>query len=185
MSVVEKMQEMVGMTPNYTSQEREKIRSEARTHATAKWFTMVLEHHKQIEAAFAAVKQAASATERAAAQEKLATLLTGHSIAEEVIIYPFMKLETSAMDAKHAYAEQSMAKMELVALDTIANKMSQEYTDKLEEIRLAVTHHMIEEERDFFPELQKKASAAENTKITQQYEKEFSRYLPALQATGL
>ncbi len=182
MSIMEKMQEAVGVTPTYTNQEREEIRAKAKSQATAKWFTMVLDHHKQIEAAFAALKQTKTVAERKAAQEKLATLLTGHSIAEEVIVYPFMKIDTSSMDAKHAYEEQSMAKMELVALDEIPNKISKEYDEKLEEIRLAVTHHMVEEERDFFPELQEKADAEENRKITQHYEAEFNRYLPALKA---
>lgn len=178
MSVAEKVQSLVGITPSYTAQERETIRAEARRQATSTWFNLVLDHHVQIEEAFAAVKDADNATARATAQKELMTLLTGHSIAEEAIIYPFMKLETSAREATHAYAEQALAKTELVALDSIPDKMSRDYDDKLEEIRMAVTHHMIEEERDFFPELQKKADPAKNKKITQHYTMEFDRYMP-------
>ena len=177
MNLVEKVQEMVGVTPSYTTQEREKIRTQAHQKATTQWFSQVLEHHTKIEEAFAAVKSANSATTRADAQKKLGALLTGHSIAEEAIIYPFIKLEVSSMDATHAYAEQSVAKVEMVALDGIKDKMSMEYTDKLEEIRKAVLHHMVEEERDFFPALQDKVDAVKNTKITQQYKMEFERYM--------
>lgn len=178
MHVAEKVQSMIGMTPSFTAQERETIRAEARRQATTTWFNLVLDHHALIEDSFAAVKDASSATARAAAQRELMALLTGHSIAEEAIIYPLMKLETFARQATHAYAEQSLAKVEMVALDGIADKMSEEYETKLEEIRAAVTHHMIEEERDFFPELQKKADAAKNKKITQHYVTEFDRYMP-------
>ena len=176
MSLIQKAQEMVGMTPSYSNVEREKILEEARKKATSTWFNSVLDHHIEIEAAFDAVKDAKSTTARAAAQKKLAEILTGHSIAEEAIIYPFMKMETSAGHATHAYAEQSLAKIEMAVLDEIADKMSKEYNDKLEKICEAVTHHMIEEERDFFPELQDKASAAQNKKISQHYKMEFDRY---------
>lgn len=178
MTVAEKVQSMAGVTPSHTAQERETIRSEARSKATTTWFKLVLEHHVLIEEAFAALKDATTSPARAAAQKELMALLTGHSIAEEAIIYPFMKLETSGRQATHAYAEQALTKVELVALDSIVDKMSEEYDDKLEEIRAAVMHHMIEEERDFFPELQKKADAAKNKKITLHYTLEFNRYMP-------
>ncbi len=173
----EKAQEMIGMTPTYDDHQRAAIRAEAKRHATSTWFKTILDHHEAIEAAFQAVKEASNATQRARLQTELAGLLTGHSIAEEAIIYPFMKLEDSASDAKHAYAEQALAKMQMVALDQIKDKMSEEYTNKLEEIHDAVLHHMIEEERDFFPKLQEKATPAQNRKMTQHYADEFSRYM--------
>lgn len=176
MPVVEKLKEMVGMTPTYTTEEREQIRTDARTAAKAGWFNMVLDHHVAIESAFAAVKAAKDAAGRAAAQKKLEVLLTGHSNAEEAILYPAMSLKTSSTDAKHAYAEQAMAKMEMVALDEIPDKTSRAYDDKLEEIRLAVQHHMVEEERDFFPSLAKDVDSAMSAKMTELYKAEFSRY---------
>jgi hemerythrin superfamily protein len=177
MSITDKAKELVGITPTYTKEQRESIRREARSKATSTWFTTILDHHVAIERAFDAVKTATNARMRAKAQMQLASLLTGHSNAEEAIIYPFMKLETSASSAKHAYNEQALAKMQMVALDEITDKMSKEYDTKLEEIRTAVLHHMVEEERDFFPELQNKASAVQNRKITQHYQMEFERYM--------
>ena len=179
MTVVEKVQNIVGITPSYTDEDRNQIRAEARKRVTAAWFGSVLDHHAKIEEAFAAVKSANTATRRAAAQKDLAVILTGHSIAEEAIIYPFVKLGTSAMDATHAYTEQAVAKVEMVALDEINDKMSSEYMNKLEEIRGSVLHHMIEEERDFFPDLQDKLEPAKNRKITQHYQMEFDRYMSA------
>ena len=181
MSFAEKAQQIVGITPSHTNVEREAIRAEAKKNATTTWFNQILEHHMIIEQTFDAVKDAKSLAARTEAQKKLMILLTGHSIAEEAIVYPFMKLDTSSKDAIHAYAEQSLAKIELVGLDEISDKMSKAYDDKLEEIRLAVVHHMIEEERDFFPELQEKADNAENTKISKHYNMEFERYVPSVQ----
>ena len=181
MSLAEKAQQIVGITPSHTNVEREAIRTEAKKNATTTWFALILEHHAEIEQTFDAVKDAKSLTARTEAQKKLMGLLTGHSIAEEAIVYPFMKLDTSAKNAVHAYAEQSLAKMELVGLDEIPDKMSKAYEEKLEEIRMAVVHHMIEEERDFFPELQEKADNAENAKISKHYKMEFERYMPTLQ----
>lgn len=176
MAITEKVQSMVGVTPSHSNEDREQIRQEARTKATTQWFELVLDHHMELEALFAKVESANSASARALAQKELEILITGHSIAEEAIIYPLMKIETSSMDATHAFAEQANAKVKMVELDNIADKMSDEYNDKLEEIRKAVVHHMIEEERDFFPELQEQADASTNKKITDHYRMEFDRY---------
>ena len=182
MSLSERAQQILGVTPSHTNVEREDVRTKAKKEATATWFTLILQHHEEIESTFDAIKDAKTLNARTAAQKKLMTLLTGHSVAEEAIVYPFMKLETSAMNATHAYAEQALAKVELVALDEIPDKMSKKYEEKLEEIRSAVVHHMIEEERDFFPELQSKVKHDEHAKITRHYKMEFERYVPALNA---
>ena len=179
MSLSEKMQQAIGIIPSHTHAEREEIRAEAKKNATTTWFNLILDHHAEIERTFDEVKDAKSLSIRIEAQKQLMALLTGHAIAEEAIVYPFMKIDTSARDAMHASAEQALAKMEMVALDEIADKMSQAYEIKLDEIRMAVVHHMIEEERDFFPELQSKADGVENSKITKQYKTEFNRYMPA------
>ena len=55
--------------------------------------------------------------------------------------------------------------------------MSQDYLDKLEHIRGAVAHHVYEEEGTWFLELKEKVSAADQTKLTAQYEEEFDRYV--------
>lgn len=177
MRSIEKVQEFIGVTPSHEKAEREEVRAMARKKATSAWFRQVLDHHEMIEAAFDAVKQARSNTARLAAQKELMHLLTGHSIAEEAIIYPFMQMDTSARHATHAYAEQALAKVGMAELDAIKDKMSEEYEEKLDSICKAVLHHMIEEERDFFPELQKKADSAHNQKISQQYKAEFIRYM--------
>jgi hypothetical protein len=61
-------------------------------------------------------------------------------------------------------------------LETIP-PMSQDYLDKLEHIRGAVAHHVYEEEGTWFLELKEKVPASEQTRLTQRYEEEFSRYV--------
>ena len=52
------------------------------------WLFMALDHHRDIEGAFGAVSAARPGEDRAAALKSLATLLMGHSIAEEAVLYP-------------------------------------------------------------------------------------------------
>ena len=71
---------------------------------------MILAHHQQIEAAFAAVKSATTAATRVAAQKKLGIILTGHSNAEESVIYPALTVANEKGHAAMAYTEQAAAK---------------------------------------------------------------------------
>ena len=176
MSVMDSLKEAVGITPTYTSEKREEVRATARAAASSgDWLSMVLDHHVQLEQAFAAVKAAGDEAARGAAQKWLAVLLTGHANAEEAVLYPAME-NSGQSGASHAYHEQAMAKTEMAALDDLP-KMSQDYLDKLEEIRLAVQHHMIEEESGWFVELKKAATPAHNAKYTKLYTEEFERYV--------
>jgi hypothetical protein len=156
---------------------RAKARSKALAAATeGDWLSLVLQHHQQIEAAFAAVKAAGDAANRAAAQKKLAVLLTGHSIAEEAILYPALAKAGEESHSTKAYAEQSAAKVQMGLLEDM-QPMSQEYLDKLEHLRGAVAHHVYEEEGTWFLELKQKLPAAGQTKLTFRYKEQFSRYM--------
>jgi hypothetical protein len=134
-----------------------------------------LDHHVKIEAAFAAVKAALDASSRLTAQKHLALLLTGHSIAEEAVIYPALVKANEQSHSTKAYTEQSAAKVQMALLEDL-DPMSQEYVDKLEHIRGAVAHHVYEEEGNWFVDLKKKLPSADQTKLTFRYKQEFSRY---------
>jgi hypothetical protein len=164
-----------------TPPESEEARAEARAKAQAAagdgdWLSLVLQHHRQIEAAFAAVKSATDSSSRTAAQQKLAILLTGHSIAEEAVIYPGLVKAGEEAHSTKAYTEQSAAKVQMGLLEDIP-PMSQEYLDKLEHIRGAVAHHMYEEEGNWFLDLKNKLPLADQTKLTFRYKEQFSRYV--------
>jgi hypothetical protein len=183
MSIVDKI--VAAVTPPESQEARAEARS--RAHATANpgdWLSIVLEHHEQIEAAFAAVKSATSANAQVAAQKKLAIVLTGHANAEEVALYPALAAVGEKGHATMAYTEQAAAKIQMGLLERLT-PLTSDYLDKLEHIRGAVAHHMYEEEGTWFIDLKSKATADEQSQITSRYEEEYSRYVGTHSAGSL
>jgi hypothetical protein len=175
MSVVDKV--IAAVTPPESEQSRKEARAKA--HAAAKpgdWLSLILAHHEQIESAFGAVKAATTPATRAAAQKKLGIILTGHSNAEESVIYPALTKANEKGHATMAYTEQAAAKTQMALLESLA-PMTQEYLDKLEHIRGAVAHHVYEEEGTWFLELKEKLPQADEAKLTARYKEEFDRYV--------
>jgi hypothetical protein len=163
-----------------TPPESEESRREARTKALAAasdggWLALILQQHQQIEAAFAAVSAAGDPLSRRSAERELAILLTGHSNAEESVIYPALVRFGHKSHGMMGYTEQAGAKANLGELEYI-DPLSQEYLDKLEHVRGAVAHHMYEEENDRFLDL-KELPAADQSRLTQRFKEEFDRYV--------
>ncbi|PHQ64148.1 MAG: hypothetical protein COC10_02505 [Sphingobium sp.] len=174
MSTLDKI--IAAVTPPESEEARVKARADAEAIARpGDWLSHILDHHRQIEALFAAVKSATTADARVDAQQRLALILTGHSIAEEAAIYPALAADKQVGHAELAYQEQSAAKMEMGLLERL-DPMSQDYLDKLEHIRGAVAHHVYSEEGTWFPELAKDVSPDDQARITQRYKEEFQRY---------
>ncbi len=174
MSIIDKV--VAAVTPPESDEARLQARATARSAARpGSWLELALDHHLEIEAAFAAVKGATAAPDRIAAQKKLALVLTGHSIAEESVLYPALALSGEKVHAEKAYLEQSAAKIQMAALDQL-DPTSQDYLDKLAHIEGAVAHHVYEEENTWFLELLEKASASTQSKLALRYREEFNRY---------
>jgi len=140
------------------------------------WLSQILDHHEAIEAAFAETKAAFSAGTRRDAQKKLAVLLTGHSMAEEGVIYPALAHAGNQGHANTAYTEQAAAKMQLAALDHL-DPMSQDYLDKLGHLEGAVFTHVYQEESDWFLDLKQNAPAEDQDRATERYAEEWGRYM--------
>jgi hemerythrin superfamily protein len=175
MNVLDKV--VAAVTPNPSDEKMQEARAKARAMAgKSGWLATILDHHLQIEECFAEVKNANSATGRKKAQKQLALMLTGHSIAEESVVYPAMAANGQESGSDELYSEQSTAKVDMAALDDL-EPMSQDYLDKLEHIRSAVAHHVYEEESDYFPKLMDAADTATQSKLTRKYKEEFERYV--------
>lgn len=164
-----------------TPPESDEDRAEARAKAEAMsrpgdWLSQIIEHHRGIEAQFAAVKAATTPDARRSAQEKLGVLLTAHSIAEEAALYPAMAAHRQVGHAEVAYQEQSAAKMEMGLLERL-DPDSEDYDDKLEHIEGAVAHHVYSEEGTWFIDLVQSVPAAEQAMIQQRYNEEYDRYI--------
>jgi hypothetical protein len=174
-SIIDKV--VAAVTPPESEETRQKARAKARASAgKGDWLEMVLDHHVQIESAWAAVKSATDPATRIASLKKLSTLLTGHSIAEEAALYPALAKVDEKSHAVKAYTEQSAAKLQMGLLEDLP-PMSQEFVDKLGHIEGAVAHHMYEEESNWFIDLKRQTPAADQVKLTQRYQENFARYM--------
>lgn len=175
MSILDKV--IATITPPESDEARAKARAKAQAVAKpGDWLSQILDHHKAIEAQFAAVKAASDAETRRSEQYKLGVLLTGHSIAEEAAVYPALAADHQVGHAELAYQEQSAAKMELGLLERL-DPMSEDYLDKLAHIEGAVAHHVYSEEGTWFAELAQSADAGEQALITRRYRQEYDRYI--------
>jgi hemerythrin superfamily protein len=139
----------------------------------------IVAHHKAIEQCFADAFAATDADSRRHAMKELARLNTGHSIAEEVTIYPAL-VEYNGMlggkvQAALAYEEQQMTKIQQAMLEKL-DPMSEEWRAKLEHIQSAVQQHVYEEESHRFAELAEAISPAEAARLSRRYAEEFERY---------
>lgn len=175
MSIVDKV--IAAVTPPESEEARAQARAQANEAATpGDWLAQILEHHLDIEEAFAAVKAATTSFERLAEFKQLAVLLNGHSLAEEVVIYPLLGEAGQKAHAALAYNEQTATKVQMALLEQI-EPMSQDFIDKLGHIEGAVKHHVYTEEGNWFLDLKQKATAAQEEHLTDRYAEEYARYV--------
>jgi erythromycin esterase-like protein len=138
----------------------------------ADWHSLALLHHDQIRAAFMRALNAPPGGSRLAALKGLAVLLNGHSLAEEIVLYPVLASQ-AARAASTLYQEQSGAKVEMAMLEQL-DPLADDWANKIAEIKAAVEEHMREEEERWFTQI--KASGANQAKLTARYREEFDRY---------
>jgi hemerythrin superfamily protein len=160
-----------------TDASRRKARADALSISEpGDWLSLVLHHHVQVEDAFSQVLNAVNIADRLAAQGRLGVVLTGHAIAEESVLYPALAEIGEKGHADTAYSDQATVKMQMAELERL-DPASQDYLEKLEHIRESVEHHVYEEEAHWFPELKRKAAPADQAKLTERYQEEFTRYV--------
>jgi hypothetical protein len=173
MSVIDKV--LGAITPMPNEEKRAEATANARAVAqSGDWLSMVLDHHEEIRAAFAACKTANAASDRVVAMKELAVVLNGHSLAEEVVLYPALAQAGEKIHAGHAYTEQTTAKMQMAELENIAPS-TPEWKDKLEHIEGAVLTHMYEEESSWFLRLKEKGE--HQARLADRYAEEYRRYV--------
>lgn len=176
MSLLDKI--MAKVMPPESDHDRAQARAKAeQLSGQHGWLAMVIEHHRRIEAGFQGALGSPDAAGRKQAFKMLALVLTGHSLAEETVLYPALAEHDEKSHAALSYDEHAMVKVHMHELEHI-DPMSQEWTDKLEHIRGAVLHHMYEEEGDRFVDLAEKAGS-ESQALTQRFADEFNRYAGA------
>ncbi len=173
MSILDKV--AAAVMPAATDEQRSEARSnfEAIAGQTG-WARQILEHHQAIEAAFDEAK-AARPEERMAACRRLGELLTGHSMAEEAVVYPAMVVSDAKGHATMAYEEQAMAKVQMAKLEML-DPASQQWDETFDHLKAAVEQHVYQEESEWYPELARDLDTSEADRIAQRYGEEFTRY---------
>lgn len=174
MSVLDKV--AAAVTPAASDEDR----AEARRKVTALaarhgWLQQILDHHRQIESAFAEAKSATAPAQKRAAAMQLGALLTGHSMAEEAVIYPAVSQHDGKGHAAMAYEEQSMAKVQFALLEQM-DPSSQEWREKLEHIEGAVQQHVYQEEDSWFPAVAEAIDPDISAHLTERYREEAGKY---------
>ena len=174
MSVLDKV--VATLTPEPSAEKKAEARARARAESGGSgWLALVIDHHERIDALFAEMATAGGQARRDA-QRQLALLLTGHSLAEESVLYPARVMTDHKAHSSEAYVQQSAAKVQLPELDEM-DPSSQDYAEKLEHLRAAVTMHAYREESDWFPELRREGDAAMQAKLSRRFVEEFERYM--------
>lgn len=129
------------VTPSENNEPRAKARAVA---SSGEWLPAV-EHHEQIETAFAQVKITTEVTARGKSLKECTLVRTDHPVAKEATQYPASARADEKGHATMAYTEQAVAKLEMGLLEDLP-PMSQECPDKFVHIKGAVAHHEYENE---------------------------------------
>lgn len=174
MSLLDKV--AAAVAPAATDEQRAKAHADARAMSRGNdWLGQVLDHHEQIDALFGRAKAATGVADRKAALKELGVLLTGHSIAEEAVLYPALVKADYESKATMAYGQQSMAKTEMFLLEGL-DPNSEEWTDKLGHIIGAVRQHVYQEESSWFADLVQ-STDVDQALLTSKYTEQFDRYM--------
>lgn len=181
MSIIDKA--VAAVTPPESDEARLEANAKARAAAQdGDWLSHVLDHHDQIRQGLAAAFNAPPA-ERPDALKRLARILVGHSLAEEIVLYPALSKAHEKGHAMMAYTEQTATKMQMAELERL-DPGAQEWEDKLDHIRGALLHHMYEEEGNWFLDL-KRQSGDSALWLTDRFLEEYERYVGGEDGTGL
>jgi hypothetical protein len=173
MSIIDKA--LGAVTPPESDKSRAKATAEARALATpGDWLSLALDHHDEIRAGFEACRKARSGPMRVRALQALGLVLNGHSLAEEVVLYPAFSKAGHKAATGLAYTEQTTAKMQMAELERI-DPTTRDWKDKLEHIRGAVLHHIFEEESTWFPAL--KADYDDQEHLSRRFHEEAQRHV--------
>lgn len=151
---------------------RRKIESMARGEPFAE---TVVSQHKEIEALFAEARGAQGGAAAHQAVRQLATLLTGHSNAEEAVLYPDLAEFGGKTQAAMAYEEHAMTKVQLAKLQRM-EPGSKEWREKLDHIESAVQQHVYQEENSWLPDIITNTPQEIKAELSRRYHEELERY---------
>ncbi|MDZ4690296.1 hemerythrin domain-containing protein [Terricaulis sp.] len=174
MSIVDRA--IAAVTPPESNQDRVEATQKARSESNGDdWLAIALDHHDAIRTALKAALSAAP-DQRTLLMKRLAVVLNGHALAEEIVLYPALAKAHEKSHANMAYTEQTATKMQMAELERL-DPASEDWVDKLKHIEGALLHHMYEEEGHWFLEI--KRQYRDQATLKQRFLEEYQRYVGA------
>jgi len=109
--------------------------------------------HRQVETLFEKIEQATGAARKPFVDE-LATSLNAHMELEEQVVYPHMEPVTGQESVQGGVTEHELARTTLTELVALAPD-EPGFEGALESLKAGITHHVEEEEGEYFPKLRR------------------------------
>lgn len=151
---------------------------EVRQLTRGNWMEQVKAQHQAIVAGLQRVKAARTAPAMLAEFKRANVVLTGHSIAEEVVLYPGLAMIGAKPQSDQAYSEQQGAKVLAAMIDnSLTNGDMQTAATTLGQLEKALMDHVGGEEGSWYPTLMQKADAKMNAKMSADFAMHFTRYV--------
>jgi len=145
------------------------------------WLGVVKAHHQMLERAFDdLIDGGADRARRPALYQRLAYLLTAHSVAEENVIYPVLAMCGLQTESDRLYLDQAHAKVMNAMLDMADDRLGDAWLQRAKELRAAVLEHARQdEEGDLYPRLVAAIDGPTAGKLTAGYRREFLAVQPS------
>jgi len=171
------LDKMIGGVRDSLDDRRQRARELAHARAAeCDWFAEVLRHHVAIEQALRAVRDAREPVAGRHALRWLATLMKGHAIAEDSVLYPALAFDGQKAHAVSAFADESSFRIDLAGL-ALLEPGSEDFVDKLEALRADLALHFYEEEGGWYPALCRREGGRGNARLHTLFTEEFRRYM--------
>lgn len=136
---------------------------------------LILADHREFERLFEILRS--KPDQRALTYPTLAALLTAHSRAEELEVYPPARDEAGETDdVAHSQEEHLEAEELMVELGRL-DPMSKEFEPALKKLVDAVTHHLEEEETSVLPGIRERLSDARREELGEAFAKSRASHL--------
>ena len=119
--------------------------------------------HREVEALFDKVSKAEKPAQRRALADEIASKLEVHTTIEEEIFYPAYKDGSKTQKGEdltlEAYEEHHVVKLVLGELPNVDPK-ADNFEAKMTVLKELIEHHVEEEEKEMFPDAEKKLGAS-------------------------
>jgi hemerythrin superfamily protein len=127
---------------------------------------LIVQDHRELQRMFAELRSDPS--KRKALAPVMSTLLFAHSRAEESEVYPKARAAGGQDDVEHSQ-EEHLAADQLAERLTGLDPESDEFSDVLDQLIEAVTHHLEEEEESVLPHMRERLSTDELTDLGERF----------------